>query len=38
MFWGLFRYSQPPVEAVAIATSVFTENIFWESVESANNS
>ena len=37
---GLFRYPPcrlfPPVAAVATATSVFTEYVFWESVESAN--
>ena len=41
---GLFRYSPPPadyfppVEAVDAATSVFTEYVFCESVDSAHNS
>ena len=44
---GLFRYSplpppqriiSPPVEAVAAATSVFTEYVFYESVDNAHNS
>ena len=34
---SLFRYS-PPVESVATATSVFTEYVFCESVDSAHNS
>ena len=44
---GLFRYfppadylppPPPPVEAVAAATSLFTEYVFCESVDSAHNS
>ena len=39
---GFFRYSPPadyfpPVEAVAAATSVFTEYVFCESVDCAHN-
>ena len=34
---GLFRYPQPPVEAEADATSVFTEYVFCELVGSAHN-
>ena len=34
---GSFPLFPPPVEAVAAATSIFTENVSCESVDSAHN-